>query len=119
MKAAAAVAGCPRDVAGNGRPTVSGVKVAGMQRCGDAPHGYLPPRLDWRAPPFVLNKGQDLDVRVLVDRSIVEVFFSGGRAAALMSYQVRKTPSWADFSLLPLYSHRNARASLHLLGPPT
>ena len=36
--------------------------------------------------------------------------------------QVRKTPSWprswANFSLLPLYSHRNAWANLHLLGQP-
>jgi Ca2+-binding EF-hand superfamily protein len=36
--------------------------------------------------------------------------------------QVRKTPSWprswANFSLLQLYSHRNAWANLHLLGQP-
>jgi hypothetical protein len=35
---------------------------------------------------------------------------------------VRKTPSWprswANFSLLSLYSHRNARANLHRLGQP-
>jgi hypothetical protein len=34
--------------------------------------------------------------------------------------QVRKTPcrssSWADFSLLQLYSHRNSWANVHLLG---
>jgi hypothetical protein len=38
------------------------------------------------------------------------------------SKQVRKTPSWprswANFSLLSLYSHRNTWASLHLLGQP-
>jgi hypothetical protein len=36
--------------------------------------------------------------------------------------KVRKTPrrprSWANFSLLMLYSHRNAWANLHLLGQP-
>ena len=36
--------------------------------------------------------------------------------------KVRKTPSWprswANFSLLSLYSHRNARANVHLLGQP-
>ena len=36
--------------------------------------------------------------------------------------KVRKTPgwprSWANFILLPLYSHRNAQANLHLLGQP-
>ena len=37
---------------------------------------------------FVLNKTETgLDVRVLVDRSIVEVFLGGGKAAALMGYQ--------------------------------
>ena len=34
--------------------------------------------------------------------------------------QVRKTPSWtrswANFSLLQLYSHRNAWANLHVVG---
>jgi hypothetical protein len=38
----------------------------------------------------------------------------------LIAAQVRKTPSWlrtlANFSLLSLYSHRNAWANLHLLG---
>jgi hypothetical protein len=36
--------------------------------------------------------------------------------------EVRKTPSWprswANFSLLHLYSHRNAWANLHLLHQP-
>jgi hypothetical protein len=36
--------------------------------------------------------------------------------------QVRRTPSWprswASFSLLSLYSHRNARANSHILGQP-
>ena len=38
------------------------------------------------------------------------------------SAKVRKTPSWprswANFSLLQLYSHRNTRANWHLLGQP-
>jgi hypothetical protein len=37
--------------------------------------------------------------------------------------QVRKSPSWprswANFSLLSLYPHRNAWSNLHLLGQPT
>jgi hypothetical protein len=36
--------------------------------------------------------------------------------------RARETPSWsrswANFSLLQLYSHRNSRANLHLLGQP-
>jgi hypothetical protein len=39
-----------------------------------------------------------------------------------LTTKVRKTPSWArswaSFSLLSLYSHRNALANLHLLGQP-
>jgi hypothetical protein len=46
----------------------------------------------------------------------------GFRRALERQIQVRKVPSWprswANFSLLPLYSHRNAWASLHLLGQP-
>ena len=37
-------------------------------------------------------------------------------------YKVRKTPSWprswANFSILQLYSHRRGWANLHLLGQP-
>ena len=37
-----------------------------------------------------------------------------------LEHKVRQTPrrprSWANRSLLSLYSHRNARANLHLLG---
>ena len=56
LKAAVALTGCP--VA---QPnSVSGVKVAGVQRCAKDPHGFLPPRLDWQAPPFVLNQTQSL-----------------------------------------------------------
>jgi hypothetical protein len=44
-----------------------------------------------------------------------------GRRAELEAAQVRKTPSWprswANFSRLSLYSHRNAWANLDLLGP--
>jgi hypothetical protein len=39
-----------------------------------------------------------------------------------LTIKVRKTPSWprswANSSLLQLYSHRNVRANLHLLGQP-
>ena len=44
--------------------------------------------------------------------------FAHGAGAA----KVRKPPSWprswANFCLLELYFHRNARANLHLLGQP-
>jgi hypothetical protein len=44
------------------------------------------------------------------------------RPLAWTSAVVRKTPgwprSWASFSLLQLYSHRDAWANLHLLGQP-
>jgi hypothetical protein len=44
------------------------------------------------------------------------------KKAKLKVAQVRKTPSWprswVNFSLLSLYSHRNAWANLHLLGQP-
>ena len=48
--------------------------------------------------------------------------FSQPAKDAVMTIQVRKTPSWprswASFSLLSLYSHRNSRANLHCLGQP-
>ena len=41
---------------------------------------------------------------------------------SMFTPEVRKMPSWprswANFSLLQLYSHRNAWANLHLLGQP-
>ena len=44
------------------------------------------------------------------------------RLIEVQSLQVRKAPSWprswANFSLLQLYFHRNAWANLHLLGRP-
>jgi hypothetical protein len=47
---------------------------------------------------------------------------AGEAADAPRLAEVRKTPSWprswANFSLLELYSHRNAWANLHLLGQP-
>jgi hypothetical protein len=33
-----------------------------------------------------------------------------------LEFQVRKTPSWANFSILQLHSQRNAWANLHRLG---
>jgi hypothetical protein len=49
-------------------------------------------------------------------------YWSAGGEAPADAPQVRKTPSWprsrANFSLLSLYSRRNAWASLHLLGKP-
>ena len=65
--------------------------------------------------------------------AVIEVAGGGGGGAAadinpeqyaawVQQIQVRKTPSWprswANFSLLSLYSHRNALANLHLLGQP-
>ena len=107
LKAAVALTGCP--VA---QPnSVSGVKVAGVQRCAKDPHGFLPPRLDWQAQPFVLNQTlEGLEVRVLVDRSIVEVFIGGGRAAAVMSYQPPNNVS--DPAAMDLTSY----TSLHLFA---
>eukprot|EP01052_Picozoa_sp_SAG31_P028558 SAG31_NODE_2767_length_5122_cov_7.978101_6_plen_111_part_00 len=52
-----------------------------------APHGYFAPRLDWSSS-FALNgSSQTIEVRILVDRSIVEVFLGGGKIAAVMAYQ--------------------------------
>ena len=46
----------------------------------------------------------------------------GAGVYGLLDQQVRKTPSWprswANYSLLQLYSHRNAWANLHLMGQP-
>jgi hypothetical protein len=46
----------------------------------------------------------------------------GLKQSAFYQAQVRRTPrwprSWANFSVLWLYSHRNAWANLHLLGQP-
>jgi hypothetical protein len=50
------------------------------------------------------------------------MIFSSKRECNMLRTRVRKTPSWprnwANFSFLSLYSHRNARANLHLLGQP-
>ena len=43
-------------------------------------------------------------------------------SGSMRAEEVRKTPSWprswANFSLLSLYSRRNAWVNLHLLGQP-
>ena len=69
--------------------------------------------------------GGTLEVDEVVER--VEAFhrqrraFSSKALAGVLA-EVSKTPSWprswANFSLLQLYSHRNAWANLHLLGQP-
>jgi hypothetical protein len=73
------------------------------------------------------NSGGDaVDVRVpgLGDRhSVVRGGVGGGQVGGQMpGPRVRKTPSWpgswANSSLFPLCSHRNARANSHLLGQP-
>jgi hypothetical protein len=57
---------------------------------------------------------------VNIDAHVDAVLAEGGSIDQVT--QVRKTPSWprswANFSLLSLYSHGNARANLHLLGQP-
>ena len=58
--------------------------------------------------------------------AVLQEMRSGGwlppQMKAVFDPQVRKTPSWprswANFSLLPLYFHRNAWANLHPLGRP-
>ena len=76
---------------------------------------------------FTLGKNVELYRTLNVSGVMMEA--SGGVSTpdlhemrVYMVAQVRKTPSWprswANFSLLPLYSHRNAWANLHLLGQP-
>lgn len=77
--------GCP--VATSTRAAISGAKVAGQQQCSKSPHGFFPPRLDWSEDFTLPTDAKTVDVRVLVDRSIVEVFVGGGRVAAVMAYQ--------------------------------
>lgn len=85
LKAALEKTGCP--VITSARGAISGAKVSGEQRCGRTAHGFLPPRLDW-SQDFTLPAGATaVDIRVLVDRSIVEIFVGGGRVAAVMAYQ--------------------------------
>ena len=85
LKAALEKTGCP--VITSARGAISGAKVPGQQRCGRATHGFSPPRLDW-SQDFTLPAGaRTVDIRVLVDRSIVELFVGGGRVAAVMAYQ--------------------------------
>ena len=76
---------------------------------------------------FTLGKNVELYRTLNVSGVMMEA--SGGVSTpdlhemrVYMVAQVRETPSWprswANFSLLPLYSHRNAWANLHLLGQP-
>ena len=61
----------------------------------------------------------DDDPYALLVRAYTEANHDARRLHAAL---VRKTPSWprswANFSFLPLYSHRNVWANLHLLGQP-
>lgn len=85
LKAAVEKTGCP--VVTFARSAISGAKVAGQQRCSSSPHGFVAPRLDWSQDFMLPKNARAVDVRILVDRSIVEVFISGGRVAAVMPYQ--------------------------------
>jgi hypothetical protein len=65
------------------------------------------------------------DVRALLERHdhrFVQLSEEQQTDQLLRMLQVRKTPSWprswANFSLLPLYSHRNAWANLHSVDQP-
>jgi hypothetical protein len=73
---------------------------------------------------YVVLKGQlsvEVDGVMLESKLGVGGSF-GEKALEPGATKVRKMPSWprswANFSLLSLYSHRNAWASLHLLGQP-
>ena len=95
MHAALEKTGCP--VPTPARGAVSGAKVAGPQRCSKSPHGFFAPRLDWsQAFTLPASQAKSVDVRVLVDRSIVEVFVGGGRVAAVMDYQPPNDVSGRD-----------------------
>lgn len=68
--------------------TWCGAKVAGNFSCSIVDHHPKKPRwpLYWSAP-FKMTAGQvGVDVRVLVDRSVTEVFVQGGRATGLLAY---------------------------------
>ena len=68
---------------------------------------------------------QDLDVRVLVDRSIVEVFVGGGRVAAVMAYQPPndvsdpKALELESFTSVHMFAGQDAKATnvkVHQMG---
>jgi hypothetical protein len=66
---------------------------------------------------------RDLCVEQFGDRDIEQLRgWNTPRMRQELTAQVRKPPSrprsWANCSLLQLYSHRNARANLHLLRQP-
>ena len=77
LRAAVELTGCP--VATPSRGAISGAKVAGQQRCGQGPHGFFPPRLDW-SQSFTLPKdARAVDVRayaVCSSECILSVSFS-------------------------------------------
>ena len=77
--------GCPNKGADG---TWCGAKVAGNFSCSIIDHHPVKPRwpLYWSAP-FNVTKGQaSVDLRVLLDRSVSEVFVQGGRASGLLAY---------------------------------
>jgi sucrose-6-phosphate hydrolase SacC (GH32 family) len=43
-------------------------------------------------PPFALGKGEDLILRVFIDKNLVEVFANDSQAAAFAHKHVRKHP---------------------------
>jgi sucrose-6-phosphate hydrolase SacC (GH32 family) len=66
-----------------------------------------------------------VDIRVLVDRSIVEVFVGGGRVAAVMAYQPPNDVSDTDamglenFTSVHLFADQSqavANVSIHQMG---
>ena len=113
LKASLEKTGCP--VATTARGAISGAKIPGRQRCSRSPHGYFPPRLDW-SQSFTLPKGaKAVDVRVLVDRSIVEVFVGGGRVAAVMPFQ----PPGLNHTRVHLFAAQDqsvANVTIHQMG---
>jgi sucrose-6-phosphate hydrolase SacC (GH32 family) len=88
MKAAVEKTGCPVNTSAGSRPYISGAKVASEQRCSAQPHGFMAPRMEW-SHGFALHgaTAEHVSLRVLVDRSVVEVFIGGGLVAAVMPYQ--------------------------------
>jgi len=92
-------------------PSAGGFRAGNLSVGIEWPADNPPLPTTWRpwSAPFRVRPGQaSVDLRVLVDRSIVEVFANGGQAAGLLAY----LPSSAEHTSVHLFSRGEEAATV-------